>query len=276
LERLRHWEGRLEATDWHTARFFVYRGLGSYFTFVQLDPARILEYIQKAIQTLDYAPDLLAEFPTIRSGLTLQFGESLYANDRFEDARQAYAPLFNPLSLGLPGLYYHAEKYIELCLIAQEFDHARTLIQDVYRLHLTYPLNINSLRGISSSLKLALLAGQPAEVPNLLNIGWTIIDKTSYFPHEMELRSLEAFYFFLYSDPELAHNRARNHLRMLQAQQNEALCGIHIQLMKALADLIDATGPAAQRKRAPAERLVATLGSLHKVYALILQRCLQK
>ncbi|OJV27781.1 MAG: hypothetical protein BGO32_11035 [Bacteroidetes bacterium 37-13] len=136
--------------------------------------------------------------------LHLKMAEILYQCSKFQDSYKVFSSLLKTNSETFPDIGYWYTKYLQICLITKNFDTAKWILDYKRKSRGEHFEKLISIRDIISFAKYYLLVGEYEEAFYFIRLGFTKNPKAKYFQYEIELRNLEAAYFYLSGNTQQA------------------------------------------------------------------------
>jgi len=235
-ELLKH-EKELEGTKHYLATYYLYRSICSYYSFYDNQPAKVIEYLKKAM-TLK---DKIASFFPIDISLFLQllYADALFTNNQLGEAEEIYNKAFQAgVKENMYGYYFHCEQYALVSIIRGKYDQAKALLDKVFQPCIDNRLDIYATRGAMCYVKLYLSNSDLKNALSYLNLAKVINEKTFYLPFEVQLRVLENIYFFLKKDYEFSAQLAGRNIKFLKAQEQTDIFANYLLLWKTITGMI--------------------------------------
>lgn len=172
----------------------------------------LLIYLNQASFQFDNALLLIEEAKNIlplplkdkKDLLHLKMAEILYQCSQFQDSYKAFSSLLKTNSETFPDIGYWYTKYFQICLITQNFDTAKWILDYKRKSRGEHFEKLIAIRDVISFAKYYLLAGEYEEAFCFIRLGFTKNPKAKYFQYEIELRNLEAAYFYLSGNTQQA------------------------------------------------------------------------
>jgi hypothetical protein len=231
LEELLNHEKELQGSVHYLATYYLYRCICSYYSFYDNQPAKVIEYLQKARKL----KDKIAGFFSIDISLFLEllYADALFTNNQVEEAEKIYKKAFETgVDENMFGYYFHCEQYVLVSIIRENFDQAKSLLDKVFQPCIDNRLDIYATRGAMCYVKLYLSNSDLKNALSYLNTAKLINEKTFYLPFDVQLRVLENIYFFLKKDYDFSFQLANRNIKFLKAQEQTDIFENYILLWK--------------------------------------------
>jgi hypothetical protein len=235
---LKEHEEQLKGTKHYLAQYYLYRTFCSYYTYYESNPARVLEYLQKAIALKDKISDF---FPVnIGQFLRFLYADALFTNNRTAEAYKLYKEVFDEdVDEGMYGYHYHCEQYALSAITQQEYDKAAEMLDSVFKASIESRNDIYATRGALTYAKLFLSSGEYRNALSYINIAREINEKTFYLPFDVQLRLLENMLFFFKGDYDFSHQLAGRNIKFAKSQGTTELLNDYLILWKSIIAMVN-------------------------------------
>lgn len=232
------YEKELKKTDYHLAKYYLYRSICSYYTYYEKNNNMIIAYLKKAIELKDHIAYFFSV--NIEQFLQLQYADALLNNNEIDQVGKIYAEAFrNGVDPSMYGYYYHCEQYILVLIIQNEFVKAEALLKRVFEPCIQNKIDIYATRGAMSYVKLYLSSGDYKSALKYLNIGKVINEKTFYLPFDVQLRVLENVYFFMKKDYDFALQLANRNIKFIRSHEQNPVLEDYVKIWRMIIILIN-------------------------------------
>lgn len=231
--QLKEYEQQLEHTDFYLAKYYLYRTFCSYYNYYEWNPELLLSYLQKAIDLKNY----IAYFFPINIGvfLELTYADTLYATRNIDEAYAKYKLIFeNGVTSDIYGYYYHCEQFAQLLILKKDFETAESFISKHFKNVIEQQQELIATRGCLTFAKLYLSHNKLNEAKQYINKAQELNEKSCYMPFDMQLRTLECFYFIKKGDYDFAAHLSIKNVKYIESQGEMQKFGYYLDLFKCM------------------------------------------
>lgn len=252
----------LLSKEHYLAYYYLCRTFVSYYSYVEINPQRALEFLEKAIKIQD---EVAYFYPiNIRQFLRLNYADLLINNNQIKDAFLEYTAIFNEgISNEMYGFYYHVEQYIIASLCTKNYIIAEELLEKYFNKLLNGSDTINNLRGLLCNAKLRLSLNDIKATQQLINLARGIIDKTSYLPFDLQLRVIENVCFLYKKDYEFTKQLAYRNIKFIEGLPSKKMYEKNTIFFK----MISAIANSRSKEKKPMLTTINTIKSLEDVFS---------
>jgi hypothetical protein len=239
LAELLKYEKELSRSRHYLATYYLYRCICSYYSYYDKQPARVIEYLEKAMTLKEH----IAGFFPIDISLFLQllYADALFTNNQVAEAEQIYNSVFEQgIDESMYGYYFHCEQYVLVSIINEKYTQAKALLDKVFQPCIDNRLDIYATRGALCYVKLYLSCADLKGALNYMNTAKVINEKTFYLPFDVQLRVLENIYFFLKKDYDFSFQLAGRNIKFLKAQEQIDIFENYLLLWKMIVGMLNA------------------------------------
>lgn len=185
--------------------------LANLFYYNLVAPEKSFPFLEEAIDVLDKITDRINE--SERINLHLKYAECLFYTDQWEKSYSKYCIFFKEEKSHQLITNAQRSKFIQLCIILQKFDEAEAEMQYVYAQSSEEQVHSFTLMYALSSIRVYLLTGNYERAFYYLQMMKQRLSKNLLVIYEVEVRNLEAAYFYLTKEFDFAVYTAKKNLK---------------------------------------------------------------
>ncbi|MFN8310023.1 MAG: hypothetical protein U0T73_08670 [Chitinophagales bacterium] len=194
--------------------------MANIFYYNLIDPEKSLPFLEESLHWLPSLTTQLDE--SERINFHLKYGECLFFLSRFEEAFKVFEPFFENEEAHRKIVNAMRSKYIQICMITGRLQEAENELQYVYSLSSEEQVHQFTLMYVLNSIKLYLLWDKYERAFDYLQLMKNRLVKNVLVNYEVEMRNLEAVYFFLMNDYDFAIYIAKKNLKFFASRREMA------------------------------------------------------
>ena len=191
--------------------------IANIFYFNILEPSRSIPFLEEGMKLMPKLKHDLND--SERNNFHLKYGECLFFLSRFEDAFVVFEKYVRHEASHAIMVNAMRSKYIQLCIITGRLHDAEIEMQYVYAKTSEEQVHSFTLMYVLNSIKLYLLKADYERAFDYLQLIKNRITKNLLVNYEVELRNLEAAYFFLMGDFNFALYLAKKNLKFFSSRK---------------------------------------------------------
>jgi hypothetical protein len=183
----------------------------SYLHLALLEPEKCIAPTLEAIEIFKRSTFLHSDINLMR--MQLRLTEAYYFTSQFRKALDMMREIYSQ-NTAIPDRGYYNTKYIQLCLIEGRIEEAQQILAQ----QLSGYANGEhyAIRDVITTIKVKLFSGEYDNAHQLISLGYEIMVKGKYIQYEVELRNLEAAYFFLTGERDFVVQLCKRNIKFLR------------------------------------------------------------
>ncbi|MFN8276825.1 MAG: hypothetical protein U0T84_05040 [Chitinophagales bacterium] len=208
---------KVQAQKVNDAYAHTQANIANIFYYNLMAPEKSLVFLEESVKLLPAAGAQLDASEQVN--FHLKYAEALFFLSRFEEAYKRFLPFFKNEETHQVIVNAMRSKFIQLCIITGRLKEAEAEMQYVYARSSEEQTHRFTLMYVLSSIKLYLLWGKFERAFDYIQLMKGRLVKNVLVNYEVELRNLEAVYFYLMGDFNFAIYIAKKNLKYFSSRK---------------------------------------------------------